>query len=1033
MNIYSPYRRFIGSISAAAALFGLYLVVRVISVQFLDVERTRHEFTQQKTDFLPGYQQDAERWFPGFPWVATASNHFRDNGQFLLCNSLDLMSDGKSVVAKPIAMLWRSNPEDKDEVPVTLVAESAQLNRSVKFLDTNSSLGRITSGTIYGRVRIDGPRGLRITGDLFNLSEDSMMLWSNNRVDFVWEGHTGYSTKGVEIHLHSSGTADAGLTSVTDISKVKLLGTVVCNVSMPGRSKGDNAVDVKIQAPGGFSFDVPMKTAKFSGLPRGNSAESLKARDEVWIRQTSSDGNTDHLVCPELKLQFRNEISTVDGSPIEGSMQLEHVIAWGRRVVFLSAKNDLRLYANQLQYFLDERRIDIRNTGTTGDLQQVVVKRADTTLEVPHIQIRHDKDGALERVECNGAGSINSVFEPPSTADATDSATEAAMADQMNQPLNLNATWFKSMVVQMAPDGLTRMMKLEGNASVAEEIQNFRLSGETIAMRLFSGPADEQKIGDKDKANSDASLSAAEFDFANLQPELLTAVGNVSLSSPQGDGVLRDKLTVRFENAEAVADTRDDNPIRTVSASDSTNPFSKKASAGADDSEKQLISFVSDTLEAVVKVGEKNSMQFQDLWLKGDVEVIRQALDDSEGFTAKGNQLYAKNGLKSQREIQLFGDPARVMRDTGNLEGPRIDFRELDGMALVPGNGRIRFVTDKTLDGKPLAKPMPIDIYWSEHMHFQKRSADFVGNIRVVMDDGVSQSVEILCAGLTVHFAKEIALGPKEQDGSFATILKDSDRSGNGSAVGNGQIERIECHSKVTVKIAQTLDGVASGRYDVVVADLVVNLQSGDFSATGPGRLESVSPDKEGKLQGTSPAVARANSPAQTSETAFVYTQTEFIGELTGNLQRREARLSQNVVALVAPVRRVDEKIDIRNVPVEDLPENAGILKSEYLTISGIDESEDSPQSFALVARQNAGLWSRSISAGADVITYDHSKQQFIMRADGDGQVTVNHRAGSGNRFNQFNGNRFEYYRRTNQLKGDRIRGLDYTRQGSGR
>ena len=31
-------------------------------------------------------------------------------------------------------------------------------------------------------------------------------------------------------------------------------------------------------------------------------------------------------------------------------------------------------------------------------------------------------------------------------------------------------------------------------------------------------------------------------------------------------------------------------------------------------------------------------------------------------------------------------------------------------------------------------------------MVFHKRSAEFVGNIRVVMDDGVSQDIEIACA-----------------------------------------------------------------------------------------------------------------------------------------------------------------------------------------------------------------------------------------------------------------------------------------------
>ena len=80
---------------------------------------------------------------------------------------------------------------------------------------------------------------------------------------------------------------------------------------------------------------------------------------------------------------------------------------------------------------------------------------------------------------------------------------------------------------------------------------------------------------------------------------------------------------------------------------------------------------------------------------------------------------------------------------------------------------------------------------------------------------------------------------------------------------------------------------------------------------------------------------------------------------------------------------------------------------------------------FSIVARTNARLESRSIAASADVITYDHAKEQFIIRADGDGNVTVHHRSGPDGRFNRFSGNRFEYYRRTNRLKAKEIDGLN--------
>ena len=80
---------------------------------------------------------------------------------------------------------------------------------------------------------------------------------------------------------------------------------------------------------------------------------------------------------------------------------------------------------------------------------------------------------------------------------------------------------------------------------------------------------------------------------------------------------------------------------------------------------------------------------------------------------------------------------------------------------------------------------------------------------------------------------------------------------------------------------------------------------------------------------------------------------------------------------------------------------------------------------FSVVARDNARLVARSIAASADVITYDHSKEQFIMRAEGDGRVKVSHLGESNRQPTRLTGSRFEYYRRTNRLKATEIEGLN--------
>lgn len=598
--------------------------------------------------------------------------------------------------------------------------------------------------------------------------------------------------------------------------------------------------------------------------------------------------------------------------------------------------------------------------------------------------------------------------------------------ESADPPVALSVTWLKSLTMQMGADQLSRIVTLTGGASVSEPSRDFQLMANTIKMKLV-GAAETSDESPEGGAQGISRVShtpkvkespADTFNVGSLRPRLITAVGNVVLNSPKGSGQLREKLTVKFEDMLAA------NPVKTISTADGKEASDSK-NAEEDDENQDRISFESDSLEAVVGVNmdpDNRQVEFRNIWLNGDVEIIQQSEDANRNFAASGNQLYATGSQPSDLKINLFGDPAKFSSDTRNVEGPRIDLSAIDSEAKVVGNGRIRFLIEKGFDGRKLLKPTPLEIYWSDHMVFQKRSAHFVGNIRVVMDDGETQDVEITCAGMTVHFSKDLVLGKTDDKQNFDAVPAKADTDAPTTEADG--IESIECHNTVKVQVNQWLAGEPVGRHAAEFADLNLNLITGDFSAIGQGYLESVSPDEDGRLQGSAPAIARANTPSQTSETAFVYLKVEFIGDLTGNLHRKEANLTHNVMALVAPARRIDDEINL-DVPASELPEKAGILLAEMLTISAISNGDDSPASFAIVARDNARLRSRSLSAsGADVITYDHQKEQFIMKADGQGAVRVNHQDGRSNKLNSLSGNRFEYYRRTNQLSADGLGGL---------
>lgn len=1014
MSIYDPRRRFGLSLVVALAFIVVYFVFRATTSPFLDVEREKKEF--RPVEGVPAAASEAlveaGRWFSDHPWVETSGKHFRDQGRYLFCRTFELSEDKRSIVVKPMAMMWRA--EDSD-VPIRIVADSARLFSESAFSLDGAELGEISGGVLSGNVQVRGPDNLRINGGTFRLESNPLKLWSSEPVDCTLGRHSGRANSGVEIFFNENPLESEGTDS---IAKVQLLGRVQCQFLVSGERATDEPTRLLVRAARGFVFrnDPSMRIGTFSGLPytptpgeRESRRIRLPDRDrEVWIRRIGPDGAVDELICPELRLTFRDGADPVTGKPDSGAVQLEHLQAWGRLVQMNSPQQGLKVFGNDFRYSVDRRQIDIRyTTNDVSDVRRfVVVRRGKSLLTVPHIRILHTAENEIRRFECLGAGGFRVVPEPD------DSIRDSEEDDAPTGPFE--GRWGGSLVFQAAPAGAEQYVTFSGGAAVGDIGGGVALSASriTLTMETLEAEAGEAEKPAAEAAAEEPSL----FPFSaggGIRPRLLTASGNVVFRSPQANGTLRENLTVRFLEPPANA-----TPVQTVSATQSKD---EREGLLGNETEEALdtFQFTADSGDAEVTLAEGDiEPRAWRVWLNGDIDLERESDTAEDSFNATGNQLVANSNFENERTIQLFGDPARVQGARQNLEGPRIDLNELSGHAEVVGSGRIRFVTAKGLDGQDLpGGPVPIDIYWSDHMVFQSRSARFHGKVRVVMSDGKTQDVELLCSGLSAWFSSAVSLNPS-REGTFEAVLLSSNEGADSK---DGPIERLQCHDRVEVSIDQFESGAVVQQHRGMFADLKINLKTGDFSATGPGYLESVSPDKEGRLQGTAPIAVRPNAPSQTRDTAFVYLKSEFVGAITGNIDRQEATLSQNVVALMVPTRRVDETIDLQHVPAADLPDGAGILQAEYLTFGVVPGTDGEEDSFSINCRKNARLESREISASADIITFDRAKEQFIIRAEGDKTVTVNHRPGPGSQFNRTSGTRFEYYRKTNQLKADQI------------
>lgn len=982
-------------------LVALYAGYSQLTSPWLNVEQKQQSAPVSTVphEKSPVFTDLATTWFREDPWVADASRRIRDGGRYLFFDRHELFNDNRSIQVNPVALLWQQKP---DEPPITATADSAQLNASTKFSFEEGQFGKITSGLLSGVVRIIGPDGLRIEGHTFHIDDNSMRVWTGQPVKFAWGSHHGVAASGAEIELLSSGDASQqGLMSVSDVQRIRLRGRITCDLVFQEKDSDREPVNLKISAANGFEFFVPTKEATFYGF----MDRELKPDNQILIDRTTATGGLERLYCSKLVLKLQPRISDDPAAKPSSQLRLVSIAAEGRRVIFHSPEQNITAYMNSLRYDIEQRLLELvgKVAAATGRTNAVEIHQEGSQLTAARVVIEHDDQNNVHTVNCRGPGAIG-----PSKRSLK---TRSAAA--------VDVSWTESLLLRRTED---RRVTLRGEANVTQLSSGFSLSGDVVDMTLAEDVADPTA--------TDLSRPQGGLDVSRLHPKLLVAAGNVELASAELTGALRDKLTVTFADQLAV------NGEQTIPPGAATDASAVPVSNVSQHSEMQKsplsgsTEFSSDTMEASVTIQQiegKRVAEFSDVWLKGGVNVIHTSVDEKQNFTADGNVLFAKAGFQDNREISLFGDPASVVNAKNRIEGQRIDVHEI-GNASVEGSGRIRFVVDVGLDGKPLAKPSPLDIYWGDRMTFSGRTAHFVGNIRAIMNNETDHDVELTCAGLKVHFTDPIQLERSGRDDEFRVAGATSPSSPA------GEIQRIECESRVIIDIDMMKDGVVEAHHHAEFSDLEFNQLTGAFRATGPGLIESTQPDT-GKQLTTSPrAVARANTPVKTPEKTFVFIHATFIGQLQGNRNERFVQLKQHVRGVFGPVRQLGDRISIDGLSVDELPEKTGSLGCENLSISAIPGTHAKWNSFSMVAESNSSdsrkgtrtpcrLESQQFSGDADKITYDHSKQQFILRADEGRQARVSYRPDGGEP-ESLTGRDFTYYRGSNQLTATQITGV---------
>ncbi len=989
--------------------------------------------------------ESAVRHFEADSWVQKANGKFRDGDRLLFFDKHELFNDNRSIRVKPVAILWGSknrsddDPDkdkhkdkdteednDKDTTPITATADSAQLDASTKFSLGEGQFGKITSGLLAGDVRITGPEQLRIEGRTFYIDEDAMKIWTGQPVKFQWQGHEGTAEGGAEIELvSSSDPAQAGLMSVSNVSRIRLLGRVQCSLYFPDKKGKGDPVKISVNAANGFEYFVPTRQGTFSGFVD----RELRVDNQVLVQRLREDGSADKLFCSQLVLGLQPRIRTnsADGKKKRENLELASITADGRRVVYHSTLDDIHATMSILRFQLFEETLELlgRPEAATGKPVYVDIRQGSKRLLAPRVAVSFLEGKGFKSVFCNGPGRIEPV------------------ADREPDPgvPAVTASWNESLEFDR---GETDRITLKGTSSVSYPEKDMDLEAGKIEVVLENEDAADQSAPSSEPVeNADSQNSIMGLSSLHFRPKEVIATDNVLMTVTGLTGKASRQLVVKFANLEDGAfSVQPVSMVREQEASDESGNAAPKNTP-----RQGMTEFSSETIEASLVTVPDADPQLHDLWLKGNVSIVHTAAGDEENtvFKAYGNVLHAEGGFTGDREIKLFGDPAVMDRDTARIEGKRIDLSEVvrsgteQMEATVEGSGRVRFVVQQGPDGQQLSSPAPLDIYWNERMSFSGRTAHFIGNVRAVLNNEVDYDAQLTCAGMKVHFAEEVQISRDRKEREMAFNIP---RSKVGSAKGadsepENEIVKIECEGQVVVDAETMVNKVVTARHHAEFADFVIDQKTGDFHAMGPGVIESVQPDKNKRLKFTGRTVARANTPINTPDHACMYMRATFIGRIEGNHVRRYVRLRQHVRGVFGPVRTLDDKINIDGLGADELPLNTGSMGCENLTVSMNSTEGSAENSFSLVAESNGAgggsgtrapwrLESREFSGDADKITYDHSKQQYILRADEGRQAKVTYQP-NGREPQTLTGRRFDYYADRNQLQADQITGVQGT------
>ncbi len=397
-----------------------------------------------------------------------------------------------------------------------------------------------------------------------------------------------------------------------------------------------------------------------------------------------------------------------------------------------------------------------------------------------------------------------------------------------------------------------------------------------------------------------------------------------------------------------------------------------------------------------------------------------------------GDWLHATDANSPRAKVTVLGKPAHMEGRGMALTGPNIAIDCGANRLAMDGAGTLEQTLYRDLENRPLSHPSTLRVDWHKAMTFDGRIAHFQDAVKV---RGETQALETGSMDVGLEHRISFSDGQPQQSLVQQSALQQ-----------RATVETIHCGEGVYV-VNQSLDaaGQQTSSDRIQLKDLDMNNITGEFHATGPGRLISV---RRGSTQGFNmpggplagpaaggvPARAAAFAPGQPpAAAALECLDLRFMNSITGNKNRKDMTFHGQVRAAHAAAQSWNTKLD------DDDPNRLGpqafVLHSESLEVADMTPVGGSGGNMEFQARDNviAEGTIPSSTPGAPTnftarcarLSYSQAKDQLIFEGDGRSDAELYRQNGEGTRLTPAKAAKIIYFPKTQEVIGNGFRSLE--------